>query len=115
MSEVGLKNNQEKFNSFLAHPLEVIYPCDPCDYKATVKSNLRIHVDSIHVEVIYPCDQLSSWGIPHEDEDFSWQVNIDAFTWKQFGLALRKMVEEEVKTSKDVKSFKNYWDGFYKY
>ena len=67
MSEVGLKNNQEKFNSFLAHPLELIYPCDPCDYKATVKSNLKINVDSIHVEVIYPFDQCDYKATQKDD------------------------------------------------
>ena len=36
------------------------------------------------------------------DEDFSSQVNIDNFTWKKFGLALRLIVEEDVKTSKDA-------------
>ena len=47
------------------------------------------------------------------DEDFSSQVNIDNFTWKEFGMALRLIVEEGVKASKDAQSFKNYWKGFY--
>ena len=45
----------------------VCYPCDPCDYKATVKSNLRIHVDSIHVEVIYPFDQCDYKATQKDD------------------------------------------------
>lgn len=31
----------------------ICYPCDQCDYKATRKGNLKVHVDSIHKGVQY--------------------------------------------------------------
>ena len=35
----------------------VTYPCDQCEYKATQKRNLKIHIESIHDNVTYSCDQ----------------------------------------------------------
>ena len=33
------------------------YPCDQCDYKATVKNDLLRHIKSRHEGVKYPCNQ----------------------------------------------------------
>ena len=33
------------------------YHCDQCDYKATLKSNLKKHNMSIHEGIKYQCDQ----------------------------------------------------------
>ena len=33
------------------------YPCDQCDFKATIKGNLTQHVQSIHEGVTHQCDQ----------------------------------------------------------
>ena len=35
----------------------VKYPCDQCDYKATVKNDLLRHIKSRHEGVKYPCNQ----------------------------------------------------------
>ena len=32
------------------------YPCDPCQYKATEKGNLKKHIQSVHEKVKYFCD-----------------------------------------------------------
>ena len=33
------------------------YQCDECDYKATLKENLKKHKMSVHIGFKYPCDQ----------------------------------------------------------
>ena len=33
------------------------YSCSQCDYKATLQSNLKIHIESVHEDVKYPCSQ----------------------------------------------------------
>ena len=33
------------------------YPCDQCDFSATRKLDLKVHVERIHEGVRYPCDQ----------------------------------------------------------
>ena len=33
------------------------YPCDQCEYIATLQSNLKIHKQSNHEGIRYPCDQ----------------------------------------------------------
>ena len=35
----------------------VRYPCDKCDYAATLASNLKRHIENKHKWVRYPCDQ----------------------------------------------------------
>ena len=33
------------------------FPCDLCDYKATLKGNLLTHVKSTHKDLKFPCEQ----------------------------------------------------------
>ena len=33
------------------------YPCDQCDYAATISSHLKDHKESEHEEIRYSCDQ----------------------------------------------------------
>ena len=33
------------------------FDCDQCEYKATTKSNLRVHILSIHEGIIFDCAQ----------------------------------------------------------
>ena len=33
------------------------YPCDQCEYKATMNGNLLKHIKSIHIGVQFPCGQ----------------------------------------------------------
>ena len=35
----------------------VKYPCDQCDYKATLPHHLQQHIKSIHDGVKYPCNK----------------------------------------------------------
>ena len=35
----------------------VEYPCDQCDYKATLKGNILKHLKSKHEGIKFPCDQ----------------------------------------------------------
>ena len=36
------------------------YPCVQCDYKATVKQSLKLHVASVHKGQRWPCDQCDN-------------------------------------------------------
>ena len=33
------------------------YPCNQCEYKASEKGQLQIHIQSQHEGIKYPCDQ----------------------------------------------------------
>lgn len=33
------------------------HQCDQCNYKTALKSNLKIHIESVHVGIKYPCNQ----------------------------------------------------------
>ena len=35
----------------------VKYPCNQCDFKATLKSSLKRHQTSVHENIKYPCNQ----------------------------------------------------------
>ena len=35
---------------------QIKYPCNLCEYKATVRGSLKRHVESVHEKVKYPCN-----------------------------------------------------------
>ena len=45
---------------------EIKYPCDICDYQATVKGDLKIHKESKHFGVKHPCS-LCDYQATHKN------------------------------------------------
>ena len=37
--------------------MNVDYPCNQCEYKATKQGHLKTHIESVHEKVKYPCNQ----------------------------------------------------------
>ena len=48
------------FLDFCDSPVEALsikkFPCDSCDYLATLKSDLRTHMNSVYEENKFPCE-----------------------------------------------------------